>query len=354
VPDTLGKLGYPDGMSLRRILSSAVLGSLAAACGSGSGSSGGDPCPHTVVDKSSTVSLATADACTLAAKITATFTGNQIPVDDCRAACGDSTITDCSLPYDYGGTTADGGPAPCPPADAGSSVDLTCQVTHTEGTQGPNCPIAGRLSVGLEIEAGPRDTAGRWFAASAELEAASVEAFERLARELEAAGAPERFSRRARRAAAEEVRHSSMMRELARRHGERVRGRRPSVLPARKLFEVARENAVEGVVRETFGAALALCQSLTATDGAVRSAHARIAREERGHAELAHELEAWFLPQLSAAEREAIARAKTEAIRELDSSLETPFAPELRAVAGLPEPVTARRILESLRRDLWS
>src|SRR5258708_38720960 len=63
---------------------------------------------------------------------------------------------------------------------------------------------------------------GRWLADAAWMEAASVRAFQRLARELAAHGAPLELVREARRAARDEARHARVMTTLARRHGERV------------------------------------------------------------------------------------------------------------------------------------
>jgi hypothetical protein len=56
---------------------------------------------------------------------------------------------------------------------------------------------------------------------------------------------------------------------------------------ARSLDAVACENAVEGCVHETFGAAVAVMQSERAREPSCRDAMKRIAADEIRHAELA-------------------------------------------------------------------
>jgi hypothetical protein len=56
--------------------------------------------------------------------------------------------------------------------------------------------------------------------------------------------------------------------------------------PARSLEELAVENAVEGCVRETYGALTAIWQARTAKDPSVAAAVRRIARDETRHAAL--------------------------------------------------------------------
>jgi rubrerythrin len=128
----------------------------------------------------------------------------------------------------------------------------------------------------------------RYLAKAAYLERASVTAFVRLAEELAAHGAPTRLRRAALRAARDEILHARIVARLAERAGApsidqpRVRAAR-----VRSLAALAIENAVEGCVYETFGAAVGLAQAMTASDAKVRAAMRRIARDEMQHAELA-------------------------------------------------------------------
>jgi hypothetical protein len=193
---------------------------------------------------------------------------------------------------------------------------------------------------------------GRWLAATARLEGASVPAFAQLARELRAHGAPEALVRRARRARADEVRHFRIMRALARRHGADAAW--PSVrLPAvRPLAEIAEENAAEGCVRETFGAMVALWQAQHAGDRRIRTASARIAEDELSHAQLAWDVDAWARARLG--DGAALDHARREAARDLIAGLAaSPVAPDLVATAGLPDAVTGAALARTLAPALW-
>src|SRR5207244_7659366 len=122
------------------------------------------------------------------------------------------------------------------------------------------------------------------FAEMARLEAASVVAFRTLARELAFHRAPKRLVRAAERAARDEIRHARAMTALARRHGVNVVIDDIPSPPIRDLESIARENAVEGCVHETWGALLAHHQAMTGADPLVRTVMARIARGEKQHA----------------------------------------------------------------------
>jgi hypothetical protein len=138
----------------------------------------------------------------------------------------------------------------------------------------------------------------------------SVHAFERMAAELAAHGAPPGLVQAARRARRDEIRHERVTAEIARRFG--VEPSRPAArdLPVRSFFDVARENAVEGCVRETYGAALALVRAARAEDPQVRAAMRSIGRDECRHAQLGWRVEAWASTRLGRAERAAVRRAR--------------------------------------------
>jgi len=176
------------------------------------------------------------------------------------------------------------------------------------------CVSAGRFPAGLVAPAGSpgHDPLGTFLADGAALEASSVRAFEQLARELAAHGAPEDLVARARRAARQEVTHARVLRRAAEARGCAVRRHRAHRAPrrARSLEALARENAVEGCGRETVGAAVLCYQSERAADPALRDAYAQIAADEVAHAELAWDLQAWLLPQLDAAAQARVADAR--------------------------------------------
>ncbi len=198
-----------------------------------------------------------------------------------------------------------------------------------------NC---GRRFEGLVLddlgrdERADRTSVGAELAAMAELEAASVPAFERLARELAAWGAPPELVDRARNAMRDEVRHARVMTVLATRHGHTPRAIVVPPLPCRALAAIALENAIEGCVREAYGALVATYQAQRAS-AELRRAFRVIAADERRHAALAEDIHAWILDQLDASSREAIEHARAVAQAELRVGVATSRAcPEL----GLP------------------
>ncbi|HEX8791622.1 MAG TPA: ferritin-like domain-containing protein [Polyangiaceae bacterium] len=151
-------------------------------------------------------------------------------------------------------------------------------------------------------------------------------AFERLARELAHHGAPERLLRALHRAARDEERHADSMGALARKAGASTQRPRLRRTRPRSLEAIALENAVEGCVRETFGAAIVLAQAFTAADPDVRSAMRKIAPDELRHAELARRVARWIEPRLQPAARERVARARARATRDLVDAVAVPVA----------------------------
>ncbi|RKG59214.1 hypothetical protein D7V80_37255 [Corallococcus sp. CA054B] len=196
-------------------------------------------------------------------------------------------------------------------------------------------------------------TLGALFAKMAHLEAASVPAFERLADELAAHGAPEHLVRAARRSAKDEVRHADAMESLARRHGALMPELKVAPFQARSLEALAIENAVEGCVRETFGALLAGWQARSAEDAQVRESLGAIAPDELRHAELSWAIDAWALEQLSPDARERVEAARREAWRELEQDAASSHLPdEVARHSGLPTAEVARGLVRQLASEL--
>lgn len=189
---------------------------------------------------------------------------------------------------------------------------------------------------------------GSLFAAYARLEAAAVVAFERMARELEAQGASDELIRDARRAANDERRHTRMMTALARRRGHDVDVTVESPSTVRTFFEIVLENAVEGCVRETFGALLAIIQSDEAPDPELRRAMKVIARDEVAHAELSWRIAAALEPRLSSTERALVHDARLRAFAELELESDLPLWRE----SGQPAPERARGLARASRNAL--
>jgi len=201
----------------------------------------------------------------------------------------------------------------------------------------------------------PERVVGDYLAGAAELEAASVTAFEFLAGELEAHGAPADLIAAARKSGQEERRHTRSMSALAKRFGgefkaPRVRARRP-----RSLRAMAIENAVEGCVREAFGALVATHQAACASDARVRRAMRKIAVDETSHAALAFRVGAWIEGRLDAMAARSVRASIRRAGKRLLRDAATPVHPALARELGLPRPEAAlkmaRGLLEALERS---
>lgn len=192
------------------------------------------------------------------------------------------------------------------------------------------------------------------FTRMAELEAASVIAFEVLARELEHHDAPQALIVRARAARSDEVRHAERTRALAARFGARVCEPEVAARPLRGLEALALDNAIEGCVRETYGAAVGCYQARTASDPEIAALMAELSRDELQHALLALDIDAWLQARLCDAARERVAAARETAVAQL--SLELGAEPDgpLQTLAGLPSACAAQRIHAALQAELWS
>ncbi len=235
-----------------------------------------------------------------------------------------------------------------------ASGDVTVKQDVVVQQGDPNC-VSGRRPEGL-VRAARRCTnaVGAFFAECAHLEAASVVAFERLGRELEAHGAPARLVKAAERARADEVRHARTTTVLARRYGAEPE---PVVVvdrAVRPLLEIALENATEGCVRETFGALVAMHQREHAGDSRVVAAMRQIARDETRHAALAWDVAEWLDSRLSTDERRKVSAARAEASSTLRRELAAAIAPELTVRAGMPTSRESLALFDAIAPELWA
>jgi hypothetical protein len=236
--------------------------------------------------------------------------------------------------------------APCSVSTVtATTVSVLCQ---------PGCAV-GRRPAGLaESPLCDSRAAGSYFAETAHLEAASVTAFRILRDELRASGAPKKLVHAAARAARDEIRHARSTGALARRFGGTAR--RPSIArPALRSIEaMAIENAIEGCVRETFGALLATHQAARARDPVVRATMMRIARDETQHAALSWRVASFLSTKLDRTARQNVAQAKRAAASELLSSLQNEPEVTFAELAGLPSSREALQLATELNRVLWS
>jgi hypothetical protein len=173
-----------------------------------------------------------------------------------------------------------------------------------------------RRAIGLA-----RMLAGAAWARDAALEHASIEAFVRLAADLRAVGAPDALVEGAEGAAREEIRHTGLCLETARR----ILGLDIELVPPAPaaytrspdrralVVQLAVESLEDGCLGEGFAALEASAAASLAADDRTRAALEQIARDEAGHAELARRVLRWC----RACEPEAVDRALTARVQEL-------------------------------------
>lgn len=295
----------------------------------------------------------------------------DVSVSDASVSDAAKCEADAEVP-DSGGFCYSYAPMPCG-LDASAGIDYaTCQAicgdanaffcgtTVIDGNAWVTCNYCaiGRRPEDFDPLPAPAAGVGPFFAAVASLEAASVPAFRRLRDELAAHGAPSRLVRRAARSAREEIRHARATRALARRRGGCPSGAGAELSThrtrsARSLEDVARENAIEGCVRETYGALTAAWQAARACDPEVRAVMRRVADEETSHAELSWAIARWARTRLSREARARVDAAAREAAETLAGEIargRTPSA--LVEDAGMPTREEALRLFEGMRAAL--
>ena len=235
------------------------------------------------------------------------------------------------------------------------------QVTLPDGGPGmlcvgtPWCLCGGRRPAGLLASScsNAAHPIGALFAEMSRLEAASVRAFHVLARELAEHGAPTKLVTAALRSASDEVRHTRSTAAIARRYGAAPLRPRYSVPPyTRPLAAIAKENAVEGCVGETYGALVALWQGEHAADPHIARSLRAIAKDEVRHAELAWSVARWVEPQLTPRARNSVNLARAEAVERLSRAPQPPLGVGDVLLAGWPPPHLAHQLRDALAPEL--
>ena len=246
------------------------------------------------------------------------------------------------------------------PVEAGPPED--CQVLAADGWTGSGVDIectvcsSGRRPPGLRRArvAPSGDPVAEWFVRAAYLESAAVMAFRCLREELRALGAPRSLLREARRSELDEMRHARAMRRLAVRRGGHPEMPYVNATRSRSLLALALDNAVEGCVRETYGALVARWQSQRAADRHVVTAMTVIAEDETRHAALAWAIARWAEQELGPTERARVVRARRRAVARLRD--ESAVSPPDEAVwtLGLPTAAQASQLIDELTDTVWS
>ncbi len=257
----------------------------------------------------------------------------QADVLDAGIPCSDRETVDCLRA--------------CANAGNFSSFDdcrlLSGQPGKVECTTHQYC---GRRPAGL-LPLHHRETGlAAYLTEGAHLEAASIEAFHILARELALHDAPSSLVLAAKQAARDEARHARVMFALARREGAattRVRAKALRGLPrARELEDVAIENAIEGCVRESYGALLALRQTKQTKNPKIHETIIKITKNKITH------VARWASRRLSPSATKRVRRARAAAIRDLEREASAAVDPETARAAGLPDPAEALALVRGL------
>lgn len=319
--------------ALRLSLLSAV--PLATACGGGVVTTGNDDAG------TDAVSFDSGKACTSSGiPVTAPSCGYTVTLS------GD--VTKCGFPTDGGNIPADVCTKLCGPT-SGPATTYCYWNASSPGTLECGGACVGRRPSGMSARTStaPNGVAEH-FARAAYLEAASVDAFEILHDELVHHRAPPDLRRSALDARADEVRHARIVGALAERFGAVVETPIVTRGPMRDLESIAIENAVEGCVRETWGALLATWQADHAKTPRVRAAMKAIAREEAEHALLGLRVAQWIDGKLDDAARARVAKARRDAIADLLAELAIEPDETLREEAGLPTAIQGHLLARSL------
>jgi hypothetical protein len=230
------------------------------------------------------------------------------------------TYVDTSQFYDGGYSEQACAAASCPQTMkcGGVQFDLGVALVSCGGGCGGRRPAEW-----VRADPWTRGVVGTWLAEAAQLEAASVPAFEILAAELHAHDAPASLIARALASADDERRHARIVTSLARAHGARPGPVRVVVRESRELEAIARENAVEGLVREAYGARVAIDSAIGA--------------DEQRHAELAADVHAWIRPRLTFGARRRVDEARDAARAQLVAECAVELPRAVREALGLPE-----------------
>jgi len=157
----------------------------------------------------------------------------------------------------------------------------------------------------------------------AQKEHASVPAFSRISWQLAAIGAPAELVERAHRAALDEIDHARRCFALAAGYGGRSHGveAMPDLLVGGletigdPLARIATESLSDGCMLEDYNADVAAACEATCTEPAVKDVLARIALEERSHADFSWDLLQWLVARGD----ERVARAVERAASELEA-----------------------------------
>lgn len=277
--------------------------------------------------------------------------GQSLPLDVCTAVCMSEQYYDDIESCVLTGLQVDSETSEGTSSDSGGDATATVECTYFA-----YCGEGGRRSAGLVSrgDCESDDGVAAWFASMAHSEAASVTSFLRLQEELAEHGAPAELRSRLWEAARDEVRHARAMRRLARSKGVEPRTPEHVKVDARDLEAIARENAVEGCVAETWSALLCAWQARHCPSPELAEILRGIAADETRHAELAWAIDAWARARLDEAACARIDAARREAAQRLVAMASELGGIGMRDQLGLPRPAAARTLATGLSAALWA
>ena len=247
-------------------------------------------------------------------------------------------------------------------ADTYNMTIQTSEGTNQQGDRYLSCTyeysiacVGGRLPNGLDVQASmeSQHEVGAYFAQLAYLEEAAVLAFDFVIEELKQLGAPQVLIEQSLAAKQDEIEHTILATQLAKRYGATPPPVEASTFTMRPLVEIAIDNQREGCVRETYGSLMGMWQSMTSIDPVVRAVMERIALDESRHAALSWSISEWLTPQLSETEQNTCRQVLHETLTQLRTELATSPSKDMITYAGFPTHEQAQQLLDGLQRQYW-
>lgn len=144
--------------------------------------------------------------------------------------------------------------------------------------------------------------------------------------------------------------HARSVGALAERFGAQAEPVEVEVRPLRDACALALDNAVEGCVRETFGAVVGTYQAEHARDPEVRRVMKQIAEDETRRAGLAWQIARWVDAKLTPEQRAEVRAAQKRAIEALRAELANPCRAHSARWPACPRPTGPRRSCIRSRR----
>ena len=266
-----------------------------------------------------------------------------------RTICDRTCLSrNCEVLYECSPATSDAGCRFWPNEDA-SSLWARCI---------PNvaCGIGGRAAFGLQRVPECEPEIGPLLLYQAQSEFNSIGAFIQLARTLSELMAPSSLVARAILAAHDEARHTGLVVDLAFALGaDRFDATWTPVSVPSEIVSFTIHNFVEGCVRETFAAVVALRQSRYSSHPISSDVFSKIASDEMSHAVLSWDVAEYLNARLDDESFLALRAAAARAIESLfkESCCFDRIQPVARSVLGLPSTSEAQAILRALDRCVW-